>query len=858
MSCNLGYGSVATGLSLSMVDGFQFAWGVDAPGALVSSTYAPGTGACNVFANGVTCVAVALQTQVGVFMHTLTLSGSVAEVTHTITPPDAYLTTTQYGSTVSTDADHTFVVNAYTSRDSATMGYVASQPVSDPFEVDVGGAHVLTYQLETASNVTLTALIAIGSLSVTAAAAVPSAITAAATSVLAHTIVSSNVAASSILLKYGVSVASASANASDVSDAAFHNAQLKNAVQTLLTFVATTFSSDLEMWVVPATLLLSPATALSAVNLRASKAALAEAEAAATAAGLPGCKFPFVTDATGVDLSTDAELGSGTRLYPTALVGLAAWNYFRATSDLDWLINSGYAVISGAADFLCAYFAPTIAHNASGAAVSASVKNVLDTEDAVTDDHAFTNVAIYLAALAAIDSAHMLGRPVHPSWRTAALLVENLTDVLLHDPAQVSPGGDAWQLAWPLLYGTYAGTPSLLSANLPYYGPSGQTGVLGVVAASVAALRAQVSSASAVEDIAEAHALLTGAMKAANNGADVQDPVLCAAYLLFFQTIYGSLRVQGGMNAVRYVYATYGVFRTFHASTRAVLPPTFGSVTFRCNNSAGSFLVGNSLPMSPVVQDVQFVPGAAVVAFAASSSADVDAYTVHATSPAGTVATATGAASPIVVPGADATYAFSMTSTNASGQRSAASGASVPAAPASAWAVAGPGAAAVYFEAPPRNGGSAVSWYRVSGSTVVLVGAASPVQVAGLTAGVPYAFSVAASNAVGLGPSTAAASVVPYVVPVLSGVEAYNGTALVAFGAPRRATSSGTWSPTAATRGPRSAPSSERPAPSQWRAYASERRTASPWRPPTRRPASGPTARPATPRLSSPPFRTRP
>ena len=78
----------------------------------------------------------------------------------------------------------------------------------------------------------------------------------------------------------------------------------------------------------------------------------------------------------------------------------------------------------------------------------------------------------------------------------------------------------------------------------------------------------------------------------------------------------------------------------------------------------------------------------------------------------------------------------------------------------------GRGSAMVTFAAPGNNGGTAITGYIATCSapgktTRTKAGPGSPLTVNGLTGGVNYACSVAATNSVGTGPSSATLAVIP-------------------------------------------------------------------------------------------------
>jgi len=202
-------------------------------------------------------------------------------------------------------------------------------------------------------------------------------------------------------------------------------------------------------------------------------------------------------------------------------------------------------------------------------------------------------------------------------------------------------------------------------------------------------------------------------------------------------------------------------------------------------------------PGAPTIGTATAENASALVAFSAPSSnggSAITGYTATA-SPGGK--TGTGTTSPIEVAGLTngTAYTFTVTATNAVGT-GAASGASnsvtplsatVPGAPTIGTATTGNTQASVTFTAPSSNGGSAITDYTVTSNPgrLTAVGTGSPLTVAGLTNGVPYSFTVTATNAIGTGPASAASNTVtPGVVPgapTIGAATAGNASATVAF-----------------------------------------------------------------------------
>lgn len=85
----------------------------------------------------------------------------------------------------------------------------------------------------------------------------------------------------------------------------------------------------------------------------------------------------------------------------------------------------------------------------------------------------------------------------------------------------------------------------------------------------------------------------------------------------------------------------------------------------------------------------------------------------------------------------------------------------LPGAPTGATATAGASSASVAFTAPTNTGTpSTITQYRVTSSpgAITATGASSPINVTGLTNGTSYTFTVAATNAAGTGPESAASN----------------------------------------------------------------------------------------------------
>jgi hypothetical protein len=214
-----------------------------------------------------------------------------------------------------------------------------------------------------------------------------------------------------------------------------------------------------------------------------------------------------------------------------------------------------------------------------------------------------------------------------------------------------------------------------------------------------------------------------------------------------------------------------------------------------------------TVPGAPTIFSVAAGNAQVTVQFtlpASNGGSPITSYTVVSTP--GNL-TATGSVSPLTVTGLTngLAYTFRVRATNAVGTSalSAASASVVPKGP--------PGApvmgvisqsgnlgdrASVAFTAPSSNGGSAITSYRITATpgNFSATGAASPIVVTGLTAGVSYRFVGTATNVVGTSVnSNLSALFIPTGrpdAPVISGVVASVGTASVSFVPPFNGASS--------------------------------------------------------------------
>jgi trehalose/maltose hydrolase-like predicted phosphorylase len=170
---------------------------------------------------------------------------------------------------------------------------------------------------------------------------------------------------------------------------------------------------DSETWMFPTLLATAPDVARQSLQYRADRLAAAEAYAAAT--GWDGARFPWESALSGGE-ETPAFADTGKlEIHISADIALAAWQYYLATGDRDWLESTGWPLLSGIATFWASRATP----NADG---SYSILDVIPPDEYAehVDDSVYTNVGARDALQLATQAAQILGRPAPPEWAQVA------------------------------------------------------------------------------------------------------------------------------------------------------------------------------------------------------------------------------------------------------------------------------------------------------------------------------------------------------------------------------------------------------------------------------------------------------
>ncbi|MFB7912619.1 discoidin domain-containing protein [Streptomyces sp. NPDC056061] len=173
---------------------------------------------------------------------------------------------------------------------------------------------------------------------------------------------------------------------------------------------------DAETWMYPGLLVTRPELARSVVEYRYRTRDAARANARKL--GLNGLFYPWTSASRG-DLWSECQSWDPphclTQIHLQGDISLAAWQYYLATGDRDWLAGRGWPLLRGIADF---WVARATANNDG----SYSLKDVAGPDEYSNgvDDGVFTNAVAATALRDATRAARLLGYPAPADWTRVA------------------------------------------------------------------------------------------------------------------------------------------------------------------------------------------------------------------------------------------------------------------------------------------------------------------------------------------------------------------------------------------------------------------------------------------------------
>ncbi|MCX8053765.1 MAG: hypothetical protein N3B12_08145 [Armatimonadetes bacterium] len=170
---------------------------------------------------------------------------------------------------------------------------------------------------------------------------------------------------------------------------------------------------DADIWMFPALILQHPELAKSIVEYRYQT--LPGAIANARAAGMPGAQYAWESGYTGREATPEGLVYRHER-HINGDVALAQWQYYLATSDLNWLKTRGWPVIKATADWWTAKAAWVPAANRY------EILRVVppDENAELVNNSVYTNAVAKTNLLIAISAARLVGQRSDPRWAKIA------------------------------------------------------------------------------------------------------------------------------------------------------------------------------------------------------------------------------------------------------------------------------------------------------------------------------------------------------------------------------------------------------------------------------------------------------
>ena len=110
---------------------------------------------------------------------------------------------------------------------------------------------------------------------------------------------------------------------------------------------------DGDIWLMSILLLLRPKVARPLLEYR--NKTIAQAQQISAGYGLQGTKYPYTDDVIGYKNSLYWDPISAMHVFNNGMIAINTWNYYRVSKDRDWLINKGFAVLKGIADFFVSF-----------------------------------------------------------------------------------------------------------------------------------------------------------------------------------------------------------------------------------------------------------------------------------------------------------------------------------------------------------------------------------------------------------------------------------------------------------------------------------------------------------------------
>jgi trehalose/maltose hydrolase-like predicted phosphorylase len=170
---------------------------------------------------------------------------------------------------------------------------------------------------------------------------------------------------------------------------------------------------DTEIWMYPPLLIMQPKLARSIIDYRTDR--IEGARTKAFSHGYRGAMFPWESNDEGQEATPYWALTGPFQHHITAVVGIAFWNYFQVTQDVEWLEQDGFPLLEEVAEF----WLSRVEENDDG---GFDIINVVAADEHAenVDNNAFTNGTAINVLRYTTKAAEVLGIEPDPMWNYVA------------------------------------------------------------------------------------------------------------------------------------------------------------------------------------------------------------------------------------------------------------------------------------------------------------------------------------------------------------------------------------------------------------------------------------------------------
>lgn len=173
--------------------------------------------------------------------------------------------------------------------------------------------------------------------------------------------------------------------------------------------------TDGDLWLVPMLILIKPDIARTMLEYK-HKTVNAAMQLAASY-GFRGTKYPYHSDVIGYRSALYWDSVSPLFVFNTAVIAINVWNYYRVTTDKEWMLSKGYTILKNCADFIASVVVPDDSVAPGPMQQRQYMFNdVVGIGGVAGDNNAFTVYTAKLALRYALEASYDLQLPPRDAW----------------------------------------------------------------------------------------------------------------------------------------------------------------------------------------------------------------------------------------------------------------------------------------------------------------------------------------------------------------------------------------------------------------------------------------------------------